>query len=62
VNVKLPAGSSFHFKEAFGTVWYGDKETFGNEEMYYVMQFDDGERTSSKVYMEITPYYNQYYV
>jgi tetratricopeptide (TPR) repeat protein len=62
VNVKLPAGSSFHFKEAYGTVWYGEKERFGDAGMYFDMQFDDGDHTSSTVYMEITPYYDQYYV
>ncbi len=44
-KVKLPKGK-YRFKAAYGTDWFGDKELFGDDAVYELLIFEDGELTS----------------
>lgn len=62
IKIKLPADEHYIFEVAYGTVWYGEKEFFGENGTYITMMFNDSGSLSSWVYMTPTKHYGEYYV
>jgi hypothetical protein len=61
VEVKLPVGEVYHFKEAYGTVWYGDKELFGDDGTYIDVLFREQFKPTVFSSLDISSECNLYY-